>query len=359
MAKGKSLDGYLEVKVAGLPGTLKQVHEAVDCMALIEPKETMLEFRPAYDEKYPHRPYLHMVCAVKGIKAREGQTLPGGQTVIELLDEDQPELDAVYEFCNDEICELVCKGLYQRGFQAPQMFSEIIMNVPSPKTDLILVNNGRQTGYYVRIEDSPIHFSKETMENTKPLSAVFEKHADLTETPELDEPEKAAAVSNPSVYVSAMKKPEPEPDQTAATDENIPENKKEPFAGFMAMTEPVSQPESVSFTEDDPYSQYRISEEEMMAEFLKTGKTKSRKSERKNASSFAKPAAAADQPSAKQPDFMDADREWNQLTKEQKAALIAKAAELESRTASASPAFSSLMDQPDDRAEDHDFDFMK
>ena len=107
MAKGRSLNGYLEIKVARVPETLREVHESVDCMVIVEPMETMLEFRPPYDEKYPHRPYLHMVCGVKGIKARENELLPGGQKVIELPDDDQVELDAFYEFSNDEICELV------------------------------------------------------------------------------------------------------------------------------------------------------------------------------------------------------------------------------------------------------------
>ncbi len=368
MAKGRSLNGYLEIKVARVPETLREVHESVDCMVIVEPMETMLEFRPPYDEKYPHRPYLHMVCGVKGIKARENELLPGGQKVIELPDDDQVELDAFYEFSNDEICELVKKGLYQRGFQAPQMFSEIMMNVPSPKTDLVLINNGKQTGYYVRIEDRPIHFSKETMENSRPLSSVFEKQTQLTDIPELEseKPEETITVQQASPETAAadeMQAVNSEEKKEEVQNDILPQKEPEQFAGFMAMTEQAAKPEPVFATPEDPYSQYRISEEEMMAEFLGTPRTNLKAKDRTRSLQKAESVSQTSESPAgeeKRSDVQDedADRKWNRLTKAQKAALIAGARELESKAASSDLSYSKPQDDYD-YEDDHAFDFMK
>lgn len=127
--------------------------------AIVKPDQTFLKFKPATDPDFPHRPYVIMHCKCSGITAPENETFPHGATEIMLSDDDQIDLDVAYEFSNEEIADLVMKGLYQQGFQCPEILTKISMEIPAPKSELYVVNNGSEPLYLIDVKDESIRFS--------------------------------------------------------------------------------------------------------------------------------------------------------------------------------------------------------
>lgn len=89
--------------------------EHVPLVAKVKLSTGFIGFRSPYDKEYPQRPYLRLVGQVDTVSG----ALPYGVTQVKYGKNNQQDLDAIYEFSDQELASLTRKGLYHREFQVP------------------------------------------------------------------------------------------------------------------------------------------------------------------------------------------------------------------------------------------------
>lgn len=96
----------------------------VPMSAVINTETAFLAFRSPWDRDYPNRPYLHILGSLQQLNG----TLPYDITGI-YTQHNTTRVDAFYEFTNDQLSDLVKKGLYERGFEVPEQIKESQLEV--------------------------------------------------------------------------------------------------------------------------------------------------------------------------------------------------------------------------------------
>lgn len=96
----------------------------VPMSAVINTETAFLAFRSPWDRDYPNRPYLHILGSLQQLNG----TLPYDITGI-YTQHNTTRVDAFYEFTNDQLSDLVRKGLYERGFEVPEQIKESQLEV--------------------------------------------------------------------------------------------------------------------------------------------------------------------------------------------------------------------------------------
>lgn len=96
----------------------------VPMSAVINTETAFLAFRSPWDRDYPNRPYLHILGSLQQLNG----TLPYDITGI-YTQHNTTRVDAFYEFNNDQLSDLVKKGLYERGFEVPEQIKESQLEV--------------------------------------------------------------------------------------------------------------------------------------------------------------------------------------------------------------------------------------
>lgn len=96
----------------------------VPMSAVINTDTAFLAFRSPWDRDYPNRPYLHILGSLQQLNG----TLPYDITGI-YTQHNTTRVDAFYEFTNDQLSDLVKKGLYERGFEVPEQIKESQLEV--------------------------------------------------------------------------------------------------------------------------------------------------------------------------------------------------------------------------------------
>lgn len=79
-----------------------------------------------YDRENPGRPYMHLVGECDSIRG----DMPYGVSELTFENTKGIPVDFIYEFTNDELANLVQKGLYSRGFACPDILYQSIMEMP-------------------------------------------------------------------------------------------------------------------------------------------------------------------------------------------------------------------------------------
>lgn len=71
-----------------------------------------LDWRSPYDKKHPYQPYMHFTGYLTNIRGN----LPYGITNLQYEEKNAPRADMFYEFTNEQLQQLVAKGLFDKGF---------------------------------------------------------------------------------------------------------------------------------------------------------------------------------------------------------------------------------------------------
>lgn len=79
-----------------------------------------------YDRENPGRPYMHLVGECDSIRG----DMPYGVSELTFENTKGIPVDFIYEFTNDELANLVQKGLYSRGFACPDILYQSVMEMP-------------------------------------------------------------------------------------------------------------------------------------------------------------------------------------------------------------------------------------
>lgn len=79
-----------------------------------------------YDRDNPGRPYMHLVGECDSIRG----DMPYGVSELTFENSKGIPVDFIYEFTNDELANLVQKGLYSRGFACPDILYQSVMEMP-------------------------------------------------------------------------------------------------------------------------------------------------------------------------------------------------------------------------------------
>lgn len=90
----------------------------VYCMGDVISSNVFLDTHSRYDARYPNRPYLHILGRCQSIKG----ALPFGVSELTFPDGEGLEVDYFYEFSNEELADMANKGLFDAGFEVPDIF---------------------------------------------------------------------------------------------------------------------------------------------------------------------------------------------------------------------------------------------
>lgn len=127
---GKTMDDHLADVARQFPeGSFTDMQD-VECNADIYPSQVFLEFRTGFDRENPHRPYMHIMGECRGIRKADGTPLYGDVTELSFEENAGIEVDVFYEFSDDELADMVKKGMYHRGFECPGIIRESELEIP-------------------------------------------------------------------------------------------------------------------------------------------------------------------------------------------------------------------------------------
>lgn len=90
----------------------------------IRTETAFMGYRSPYDSMHPNRPYLHLMGYVNKLSGE----MPYGLT--NFIPSKGQYADLIYEFSNQELANLVNKGLYERDFKVPDQLKHANLKVP-------------------------------------------------------------------------------------------------------------------------------------------------------------------------------------------------------------------------------------
>lgn len=117
-------------------GVVAQEYEDVEAEVSVLMDEVELRHRGS-EEKY--RPYLHLTGYVTSIVPDEGTTLPWGVDTITYEGSEGGQVDAFYEFDDDQLVNLVSQGYFTRDFDVPRQIKGIPYELPA-RVDVMVVD---------------------------------------------------------------------------------------------------------------------------------------------------------------------------------------------------------------------------
>lgn len=120
-------------EVYNLEDDMYKNYEALDCNLNVKVNNAFLGYRSEYDKDHPCKPYLKLIGTCDNI---EGE-FPYNINKINFNDR-YFDTSIIYEFDNDELSELVKKGLYQKDFKVPKEILRSELNVDG-KVDILCV----------------------------------------------------------------------------------------------------------------------------------------------------------------------------------------------------------------------------
>lgn len=127
---GKTMDDHLADVARQFPEGSYTDMQDVECNVDIYPSQVFLEFRTGFDRENPHRPYMHIMGECRGIRKADGTPLYGDVTELSFEENAGIGVDVFYEFSDDELSDMVKKGMYRRGFECPDIICESELEIP-------------------------------------------------------------------------------------------------------------------------------------------------------------------------------------------------------------------------------------
>lgn len=118
--RGLTMDDHLS-QVAEQKDLLDgEVYESVPCEGLVNVKSAFMAYRSEYDAVHPNRPYMHIIGECYELTG----DMPYGVTTLSFDEDGSIPVDLMYEFSDDELANMVHKGLYEPGFDVPNILLE-------------------------------------------------------------------------------------------------------------------------------------------------------------------------------------------------------------------------------------------
>lgn len=99
-------------------------YRGVPMVANAEISNAFLAFRSPYDVQHPNRPYLHLMGHLHDVEGN----MP--YNITKFVPKRRPYSDIIYEFSNNELANLVDKGLYERDFKVPDKLTTAKLKIP-------------------------------------------------------------------------------------------------------------------------------------------------------------------------------------------------------------------------------------
>lgn len=109
-----------------MPDAEREELTGVDCVADINVNSAFIDFHDSQDRERPHRPYMHMICECVGLHG----DLPYGVKGLQFPEDKGIPVDIFYEFTDDQLANLVSKGLYSPDFRCPDILFESELYMP-------------------------------------------------------------------------------------------------------------------------------------------------------------------------------------------------------------------------------------
>lgn len=168
-------------------------------------------------EKEHYRPYLQLSGEVRSV---EGHFLDKDMTLVFPTDRNYPKFDCKYNFTNDELAELVEKGLFDDGFGIPDIFIDNdfelpmlcnICSVKSPDIPIIFVSIENAYGLETSRAESGYSLSQYFEKAVQPDMPFIEEEPEEVYSDQIDDVGHTAENSEPEASDDVQEsKSEPE-----------------------------------------------------------------------------------------------------------------------------------------------------
>lgn len=123
---GMTMDSHLAGLTSRLPEDAVVTARDVDCNADIYASQVFLSYRSPLDAEHPARPYMHIVGECRAIRGQ----VPCGVREVRFDEGEGIPVDILYEFGNEELSDMVMKGLYDSGFKCPSIITDNVLEMP-------------------------------------------------------------------------------------------------------------------------------------------------------------------------------------------------------------------------------------
>lgn len=123
---GKAMDDHLAGVTRQLPEDALMDKQGVSCDADIYASQVFLDFRSPLDSDNPARPYMHIMGECRAIRG----DIPCGVNEIRFEEGAGIPVDIFYEFADEELSEMVLKGMYRKGFECPDIIRTSCLEMP-------------------------------------------------------------------------------------------------------------------------------------------------------------------------------------------------------------------------------------
>lgn len=123
---GQTVDSPDFGAVRGISSQDREEVKDLPCYGDITVTNAYMGANSWYDRDNPGRPYMHLVGECDSIRG----DMPYGVSELTFENSKGIPVDFIYEFTNDELANLVQKGLYSRGFACPDILYQSVMEMP-------------------------------------------------------------------------------------------------------------------------------------------------------------------------------------------------------------------------------------
>ena len=123
---GKTMDDHLASVAQRLPKEAVSKFDDVECKAIVKVGLAYMISKSWYDNESPGRPGMYMEGRCTSVQGE----LPYGLSELKFDKNEGIPVDLFYEFSDDELSELVGKGLYTKGFQCPDSLKTEDLVIP-------------------------------------------------------------------------------------------------------------------------------------------------------------------------------------------------------------------------------------
>lgn len=123
---GQTVDSPDFGAVRGISSQDREEVKDLPCYGDITVTNAYMAANSWYDRENPGRPYMHLVGECDSIRG----DMPYGVSELTFENTKGIPVDFIYEFTNDELANLVQKGLYSRGFACPDILYQSVMEMP-------------------------------------------------------------------------------------------------------------------------------------------------------------------------------------------------------------------------------------
>ena len=123
---GQTVDSPDFGAVRGISSQDREEVKDLPCYGDITVTNAYMAANSWYDRDNPGRPYMHLVGECDSIRG----DMPYGVSELTFENSKGIPVDFIYEFTNDELANLVQKGLYSRGFACPDILYQSVMEMP-------------------------------------------------------------------------------------------------------------------------------------------------------------------------------------------------------------------------------------